>query len=478
VAFRGYFALNGVEIANSSRVVAHVGADIPTTDVGIMRAGGDCSMVPTAPGSLLATVPPSSVPIAAGRLLATVPDGSRLYGPGLAEVGECWTPDNLCFGCRQWIGYDDSWDGLAEFLADHIYRPELSPWYSTRVPESAEFGGIWVMEVKGLDTAPSERQITENAGDGGVAGPHRDASRKITFDAILIACSNAGLTYGLQWLACQLRATNDRTDSTLRYLAAHPASSAADPASLVREVHGVVMTQEPQINDAVNPGHHGNRQATMYRVSWELTATLPHAYSPPVELPVEWDTIATQPIRWVHATDCDETEPRPDEPRLFSTECPPETITVVTSPPPVCGGCLPVCAIVTHTYELPTMDYPVRCSETVATVRITNTGTQGLTLQAHWQRCSADKNGQFIERWPIQVSGLPPTAELVLDGVSGRYWVNYAGRRRRPFGIVGTPKGSPWRPAVLDRALCWQFVAQTDGDASFDVSLSLADREA
>jgi hypothetical protein len=462
VAFRGYFALNGVEIANSSRVASHVGAEIPTRDIGLLTPDADCSIAPIAPG----------------RLLGTPPDGSRLYGPGLALVGDCWTPDNLCFGCRSEIGYDDSWDGLAEFLGDGIYRPELSPWYSTRVPESAEFGGIWVLDVKGLDSTPTQRDVTEMAGDGGAPGPSRKASRRVTFDALLVACSNAGLTYGLEWLNCQLADTNDRSDSTLRYLAAHPSGSAADPAGLVREVHGVVLSQEAQIQDAINPGRGENRQAIMYRVNFELTVTRPHAYSPAVDIPVTWDEVAVAPIKWVHAAKCPEQGSCGDMPVLYGEGCEVERIEVVTSPPPSCGGCMPICSVVTHVFEVPTFSYPMRCRETVANLIITNTGVLPLTLQAYWRRCAADEGGCTDQLYPLQVNGLPATAELHLDGISRNYWAYYAGRKRRPANIVSTPNGAPWRPAIIDRSLCWELVVIADGDAIFDVSMSLADREA
>lgn len=476
--FRGYFALNGVEIANSSRVVAHIGADIPTRDIGLLTANEDCSLQPVAPGRLMAVPSETMVPIGPGRLLATVPDGARLYGPGMALVGDCWTPDNLCFGCRSAIEYDDSWPGLTDLLGDgNVYRPELAPWYTTRVPESAEFGGIWVMDVKGLDVTPMQREVTEMAGDGGAPGPGRNPSRKVTFDALLIACSNAGLTYGLQWLATQLRSTENRTDSTLRYLAAHPEHSAADPASLMREVHGVITTQEPQITDQKNAGRGDHHQATMARVSFELTVTRPHAYSPPVPVPVVWDEIATEPIKWVHAADCAPARSCEDMPALFSETCDVERIEAVNTPPPTCGGCLPVCALTTRVFEVPTMDWPVRGPETVASLKVRNTGVAPLTVQLWWRRCNALESCND-HRWPLQVTGLPAQAELVLDGVSGRYWVNYQGRKHRPFNIVGTPTGVPWRPAVIDRALCWELVTQTDGNASFDLGLVLHDREA
>jgi hypothetical protein len=101
----------------------------------------------------------------------------------------------------------------------------------------------------------------------------------------------------------------------------------------------------------------------------------------------------------------------------------------------------------------------------------------GLTLQGYFRLCGTPEECDD-NRWPVQVTGLPPSAELVLDGISGRYWVNYSSRRRRPVGILGTPSGAPWRPPLIDRSQCWEFVVLTDGYAQFDVSMTLTDREA
>jgi hypothetical protein len=477
VAFRGYFALNGVEIANSSRVATHLGMDPPTNDLGLLGQAVDCALTPIAPGRLLAELAPSQELIAPGRLLATPPDGSRLYSPLLALVGDCWSPENMCFGCRGQITYDDSWPGLQAMLGDTIYRPELAPWYSLQVPESAEFGGIWVMDVKGLDGAPGGREVTEMAGSGGAPGPHRDGSRRVQFDALLVACTNAGLTHGLQWLKTQIRATINRPNSTLRYMAAHPGESAADPESLIRELHGVVMTQQPEVTQAVNASRGEHQQATMYRVQWELTATRPYAYGPPVTLPVEWDEIDVTPISWVHAADCRETYSCAPMPALFAEDCAIERIDAVETPPPTCGGCMPVSGIDTYVYEVPTFDRPFRTAETSVTTRVRNTGADNLTLQAFWRRCNA-RDDCDTDQWPLQVTSLPPDAELILDGITKGYHVYLGGRKRRPYGMVATPKGAPWRPPVIDRSDCWEFVVIAPTAASFDVTLSLTDREA
>ena len=475
MAFRGWFALNGVEIANSSRVATHLGAEVPTRDLGMFASAADCSLDLMPGFTGLYTIPPTSVEIAPGRF--SPPDGSRLLTPGLFTVGDCWDISNLCSTCHTMIAYDDTWPGLPAMLGDTVYRPEIAPWYTEEVPESGEFGGVWVMDVTGLGPLQTQRDITELAGDGAAAGPSRAPARAVTFDAVLFACTNAGLEYGMQWLASLLRVTTERTDSVLSYLAAHPGHSAVDPAHLVREAHGVVLTSGPSVRESFNTSKVQNQQATVYRVSWELTVTRPHSYAPPVALDVEWDEVALQPVEWIHAADCREPADCSDMPVMFSTECELEEIEVVTSPPPSCGGCMPVCGVEQRVYTVPTFDQPQRGTPTAVSMVIRNTGGEPLTMTGHWRVCSGDELCSD-ERWPVQVSGLPPATELHLDAISGRYWTVYDNRRHRPVGIVGTRTGAPWRPPLIDRATCWEFVTTSAPGVTYEVSMVLADREA
>jgi hypothetical protein len=484
VTFRGYMTLNGAEIANSSRVAAASGVAPPTSDVGILGGTADCSLAALDDDHPLLGVPPAdSVPISDGSLLYTAANGSRMYSSGLAVVGDCWDDTNLCIGCLSTVEYDDSWDGLGDYLQEAIWRPELAPWYSTQIPESAEFGGIWLMDVKGLDVSTVDVQVTEVAGDGGIVQPPRDSSRKISFSALLVACTSAGLQYGLQWVTCQLRAANTAQGyGKLRYLAAHPGHSAVDPASLERTAYGVVMTQAPTVSSAFNAAKVEGQQATVYLVSWELTMTIPRVYLAPVDVPVTWDSVTSTPIEWVHATDCGVMRKGCDpNPKLFSTECVPVTLDTLNIPPPTCGGCMPVCEIAEHIFEVPAFDWPLRCRETAVTIAVKNTGDTSLNLQGYFRRCNLPDDcdpGIGGGMWPFQLTGLPPTALLTLDAITGRPTSYYHGRARQPVGIVGTPSGAPWMPTVMDRSLCWELVVITPTDAEFTVDLTLADREA
>lgn len=524
-AFRGWFALNGVEFANSSRLMAHLGYDIPVDDSvfgggnpgayalvedppdsglyipaspplgseddglyepGILLGSGGLYLTENAGCDLIESVeypgmfeiPDSCVEVSPG--LWSPPNGARRFGPGLLEVdGTCWGPAAVCAGCRTVVEYDDSWPGLAEWLGDAAagpYRPELAPWYSAEIPESAEFGGVLITSVEGLgDPTPVERTITQMAGSGASAGPNRDLPITAKFEATLFACTHAGLVFGKEWLACLLRDATVGTSSTLRYLAASPSHSDADPDSLVREVHGVVETKAPTVLRERNTDPRQNQQATEYIVGWELTALSPYAYLPAVHVPVLWDEVTRQSINWIHGADCTKPEGCEDMPVLFSSECVPEQIPVVNTPPPVCGGCLPVGEIDKYSFQVPTMDYAFRCRETAVTTIIRNTGETPLTLQAFWRECGADVLCED-NLWPLQVSGLAPAAELVLDGVTGDYWAFWNERRRSVVGVVGTPNGAPWRPPIIDRTGCWDFIIQAAASAEFTVELVLADR--
>lgn len=485
--FRGYLALNGVEISNSARAAAHLGASPPVSDAEVWGAPGDCELVLSQSDDGLFVLPSSSTEYVEG--LCTLPDGSRLYDPGLVEVGDCWRAANLCTNCRPTVLFDDSWDGLRDFLGDTLYRPELAPWYTINAPQSGEFGGVWITEVSGFDSVPMSRTITELVGTGAVAGPHRDTSKPLKFTALLFGCSNAGLEYGLEWLDCQLRQTKDRTDSVLRYLSAHPKGSRASARGLLRELHGVVLTRSLTVETQSAPGN--APAATMCTVSWEMTALCPHSYRPAVVLPLAFDRVEYQPIQWVHGAGCDEPSTCDPMPTLFGEECVPETIDIVTTPPPTCGGCLPVCAIQTSIFVLDgpqpdpappgeDINYPSRCRTTAVSWSLVNNGPESLTAQTYWRACAADPDCDSSQLWPLQITGLPPGGILTVDGLRRRYWVTFTNRRGRdfrPVGMVSTPSGSPWEPAILDRSACWEFVVQASDGSDFEMTMHLFDRE-
>lgn len=513
-AFRGWFSLAGVEIANTNRVVSHLGRETPTNDLGIFGDPEEVVLIEDPPGSglYLPTLPLSSPgtylptgltedpdapglyfdPDTAGEQLCALtphpdhpgmfympdtaypmgnlfapPDGSRQWSAGIYAIdGRCWGPGS-CRGCDAYVRKEDGWDGLREFLGDTAYRPEIAPWYSTRVPESGEFIGVWIMSVEGLDATPIDVTISDSVGHGATAGKSRAGSRKLSFEALVLACTPAGMEYGKEWLGCQLKLADTPTGVVMRYFSANPRDSVADAAGLLREAHNVVYSGTLTTKDEAVP--------TAHRVNFELTVTSPFIYYPRVDVAVEWSEMVYEPINWVHHQDCLAPEHCTDMPVLFSADCVPEVIEVVTSPPPVCGGCMPVCAIERYVFRPPTREFPLRCHETAVNMTITNTGPDNLTVQGYWRVCGTDERCDD-NRFQVQIAGLPPTATIVLDSITGKYHALVDGVPHQAVGIVSTPTGAPWRPTIIDRSICWEFVLIAPPGTEFDATMTLADR--
>lgn len=101
-----------------------------------------------------------------------------------------------------------SCDTLAEALGDGLYvspADDPAPWYEPPRPESVEFWGVLGLEIHGASQSTLTRAWTELITDGSIAGAARRAAREIEFKVMLIAGTEAGLSYGLSWLSAALR---------------------------------------------------------------------------------------------------------------------------------------------------------------------------------------------------------------------------------------------------------------------------------
>lgn len=422
MTFRGYFALAGEELSNSSRTLAHLEPPVPTRD---------------------------------------------------DQIGD---PSPLsCLDCRTFkIGYDDTWPGLQAALGDDPYVLTDAPWYTPARPESAEFAGIWVMEVTGLDAVPVQRSVAEAVGDGGAADRFRANTRKITFSVLVVACTNAGARFGLQWLNCLLKKGHTRLGVPLELYTAHPEDTAAPAASLRRTLFNVITSKSAAVTElSGRGGGAAHRQASVLRVEFEMVALSPYLYGPATEYPVTWDSIADESITWAHAPDCT-SEESCGLPTIFNAECAPPDIPIDLGTAPSCGGCLPVCTLEQRTWQMPTsVGY---CDDTTVSVHVENTGAVPLTVNFFWRPCGSTDPCEEAHR--LQVSGLPAGMTAVADAVSGRAHVLSGGQVHRQVGIVSTPSGAPWRSMVIDTAFCWELVAESVPDADYVVTVITRDRDA
>lgn len=376
--------------------------------------------------------------------------------------------------CDIRIPYDDSWTGLQSEVGDMPYVISNAPWYNAAKPESAEFAGFWVMDVSGFDAVPIQREVMESLCVGGVASPARDTSRIVTFSVLVIACTNAGARYGLDWLSCVLRQANARGGADLEYYKSHPEGSTVDPATQRRTMYGMVLTQSPVVVENLGRDNgEPHRQASIYRVEWEMVATNPYMYGSPEILPVVWDSVAEESITWAHAPDCEDMSSC-GLPTIYNADCLPPDVTVATAAIPTCGGCLPICSIERRTWEMPTQFGT--CDDTVVTVRVTNNGADPLTVIMYWQPCGS--TDQCEREGALQISGLQTDHTVVADSVTGRPYVLVDFVSHRQVGIVSTPSGRPWSPTTLESLTCWELVAESAPGADYDVTIELRDRDA
>ncbi|MFE0545218.1 hypothetical protein [Streptomyces sp. NPDC058891] len=91
----------------------------------------------------------------------------------------------------------------AEVLGELPYttpEEDEAPWYDADVPESAEFAGLLVLSVEGLDENPVKRSVTNSVAGGGSIGPARVVPRTITVTGVLLGATCCGVEYGFHWL--------------------------------------------------------------------------------------------------------------------------------------------------------------------------------------------------------------------------------------------------------------------------------------
>lgn len=110
-------------------------------------------------------------------------------------------------------GYEDS-----QFLGtmrDEIYGSPLldAPWRDQDNPDSIDFYGVYPVNVQGLDDSTRTAEVTESILDGGVVGRLRNSTRSIVFECALLAGSECGADYGVEWLKKILNGANCEPNS-------------------------------------------------------------------------------------------------------------------------------------------------------------------------------------------------------------------------------------------------------------------------
>lgn len=365
---------------------------------------------------------------------------------------------------------NDGWDDLWRWLGrdtDYLspWEDADCPWYDPRDPASAEFAGVWIMSIDGADSAPLERDVIHATRIGGGFGVNRTPPRKMAIEALVIGGTPAGLEYGLGWLAGVLR--NDLCGDVekarqLLFLQSAPKTDGSLTAENVaklgnaesRMMSQVALTEPLKVDERFGVWSAENRQATMTRVSFELTAAVPWVWSLPTRLVSD-----LQPIWGVNDTvRFENAGPDGSCPSICSTQktvlADPLAKPAVSIPRPVTPAVVAGCT----TFETRRLTWVLEAGrlpqwgEAVPTVTIRTGPQEERNVRIQWVEGTPDAE-QSIACSTVgeaMIGYIPAGARLTLDAVTGLATaVTADGLSLDASHLVTGRFGGPWRPPVL-----------------------------
>lgn len=155
-------------------------------------------------------------------------------------------------------------DDLPAMLDDGTYSTpaaDEAPWYDADEPASAEFLGVYPLEVSGIESSSRVSTVLQSTNDGGVPGRVRHETKTVVFNTALLAETERGAEYGIRWLNRALLgakcsrdlSTEHALGASLGFLAYEPTytpgeSPTAALAALSRVLRRFVVNVGPHIN--------------------------------------------------------------------------------------------------------------------------------------------------------------------------------------------------------------------------------------
>lgn len=79
-----------------------------------------------------------------------------------------------------------------------------APWYTPEDPDSADFAGVFIRDVTGLEGSTTTVTVEESIGDGGIPGTRRANSRTVAVTADVIGRTPEAAAVGIEWLSSVL----------------------------------------------------------------------------------------------------------------------------------------------------------------------------------------------------------------------------------------------------------------------------------
>ena len=396
----------------------------------------------------------------------------------LQTVGSPLTSSSAC-GCPTFT---------ADLVGDLPYDDpvsDLAPWYDPDVPESADFAGLMVLSVDGLDDYPVRRSTTAAVSGGASIGPARVQPRTVTVTAVLLGATCCAVDYGLHWLGEALAGCSegncDGDCLTLYNCCPGQAMTATDfNAAHRRTLRRAALVSGPTVTARTGDGCAvGACQvgADIVTVEFVITAAVPWLYTdtaPVLEVPPPLDTSDTCVTWCLHDSDAGcEGECRLAECPDPTAACadpscrPPSPPTVQT--PDTCF-CLPL-AVERDCYAIDLTHRPRWSSDApVITIRAGSSDLRNLVLTfyehddqeaalsceeiADANRC--DPHSVYVVRY------VPAGGAVTLDGQVGRATVECGGTCESSPDVYGRD-GGPVTWALFD---CSMYCLCIESDAA------------
>lgn len=242
-----------------------------------------------------------------------------------------------------------------------------------------------------------------------------------------------------------------------------------------RSVHQVVCTTPPTIDTRF--GRSEDVQASVFAVRWTWTAGAPHLWHDPVPIvsDLTLDGLSVQHPAWQIAVEgaCDSGCSDDGVTVLRDPLLPVVDRIVPSSTVGIAATCTPLEFLRAATVIA---GKPSRLSTPESTiVTVTTAGAAVRNLRMQWVRdplgppAESDTCGAVAE---MAVMYLPATSTLTLHGPTGLAWCETPSGRLDALAVVRGRAGGPWMPMLLDSAEPYALII--DGDPTTSVSIDVA----
>lgn len=395
---------------------------------------------------------------------------------------------------------------LAAMLGDDPYTDPATddaPWYDAAEPASAQFGGLLVTSISGLNVAPVERGRTDRIGAGAVLGRKRLGPRTIVVRGLLLGSTCCGVEYGMHWLASALDGSlgcgaGACGGDDLRYLSCCPAPcDGGDPEACltphIRTLREVALIDGPNVISEIggsgqaaasSTGCVGGGVCPALEVEFTLFAGRPHALREPVTIATgqTWDPLAVTPcIEWSTDPDCvseaDECAALDPTPCPLDPACPPAVVPSIPLPSNPCN-CDPLAGRSRLCIAVPAGTAPIWAD--AVPVVVIKAGPAG-PLRSVRIRVYANPLGlTYADLEPcafcseVNVSYIPQGATYTLDGTTRRSIVACPGRAETSgASITFGEQGGPLIWPTLECGIPYLICVEADADTITGATVAL-----